>query len=252
MRLTGKIALSLTGLIVGFFGAVLVMDLLVSRKAFEVRVSLRADTLRYATLSEGWGRTSIDGTVMQAKSATITVPLPNAPVEDLVLDVEAMASTKPVPHLEVRVQDRQLDRWPVAKSRVKRLVLPMAVAGTAPKLTLTFVTDGKPGTITVSDLIILGISNVGDFASHVDSCTAGFLSGWAKAGSAAFPVTVRRVGVPDLTVMPNVERQDLEAAGFPRDAGFHVELKPPPKPGESIEVRFASGPHLRGSPCRYK
>jgi hypothetical protein len=50
--------------------------------------------------------------------------------------------------------------------------------------------------------------------------------------------------------LTNVERLDLAKHGLPADAGYELVLDEPVAPGSEIDVRFANGRPLTGSPCR--
>jgi len=63
-------------------------------------------------------------------------------------------------------------------------------------------------------------------------------------------VTASVEGKPIRYTQTNRERPDLPPHGLPGDAGFELKLAEPVPSGTAIDVRFANGRPLVGSPCK--
>jgi hypothetical protein len=88
-----------------------------------------------------------------------------------------------------------------------------------------------------------------DFRGFVDSCSGGKLVGWAAAEGAAVSVAASVNGTPVAATITNWERPDLASHNLPTDAGFELALAEPVAAGAAIDVHFANGRPLSGSPC---
>jgi hypothetical protein len=88
------------------------------------------------------------------------------------------------------------------------------------------------------------------FRGYLDHCDRDKLVGWAVAEDSAVSVAASVDGQPLQGALINVERSDLASHGLPTDAGFELKLGQPIAPGSTVEVRFANGQRLIGSPCR--
>ena len=89
-----------------------------------------------------------------------------------------------------------------------------------------------------------------NFKGFVDVCTPDKLAGWAVADGAPVSVTVKVNGKPIAAQMSNLERHDLADRGLPNDAGFELKPETPIAAGSKVEIQFANGRPLRGSPCQ--
>ena len=83
------------------------------------------------------------------------------------------------------------------------------------------------------------------FNGHVDHCTTKKIVGWAAAGDSAVDVMGTINGKPVKSTFVNVERPDLPVAD-----GFKLNRGQPILAGSTINVLFANGRPLNGSPCQ--
>ncbi len=77
----------------------------------------------------------------------------------------------------------------------------------------------------------------------------GGAGGWAVAEGAPVSVTATANGAPLAATFTSAERPDLSAHGLPAGAGFRLKPLQPIPAGSSVEVRFANGGRLGGTPC---
>ncbi len=87
------------------------------------------------------------------------------------------------------------------------------------------------------------------FKGVVDHCRSDELVGWAVAEGAPVSVTATANGAPLAATFTSAERPDLSAHGLPVGAGFRLKPLQPIPAGSSVEVRFANGGRLGGTPC---
>jgi SAM-dependent methyltransferase len=90
-------------------------------------------------------------------------------------------------------------------------------------------------------------------ASHIDGILSRSVQGWASVGGRGRQrLVIERAGRPRATIIADVARPDLAAAGVDSRAGFQYQFEPALRDGEEIAVRFENGKHVSGSPVRYR
>ena len=107
-----------------------------------------------------------------------------------------------------------------------------------------------PTVFGVEALSLRDARHLTDFKGFLDRCNQGKLVGWAVAENTAVSVTASVNGEPIKAVLSSLERPDLASHGLPDDAGFVLTPAQPIAPGSKVEVRFANGRPLMGSPCQ--
>lgn len=86
------------------------------------------------------------------------------------------------------------------------------------------------------------------FRGYLDTVgPGGHVTGWAINGLLPSPVTIKVNGLVLATPQGGAVRNDLEAAGLPKEAGFALML-PGLKAGDVVEALFPNGGHLVNSP----
>lgn len=246
----------LLGLCVGFFSIYLGVADLGERSPTTVQtVELRAETAWVATLGPGWGATTLAGTELSGRTASLTIPRDISVLGDLVLDI-SFAKSEPLPpsglRLGVSVNGTHAGEVHVRGGTVGRLLVASESLRGAAHATIVFTAARPPRGVVVEALALQNMNELSDFLGYVDSCSKGVVSGWARSGTAPSPVTVRRSDASLVTVLPSIERQDLARAGHPSNAGFAIPLTKPAASAERIDVLFPNGRQLNGSPCRVK
>ncbi len=211
-----------------------------------------------STMDKGWGRSEPWGRWMEGGSASILLGFDGAARGDVELLIEArarLAQGQPEQTLIVRFNDAELGRWrlPEETGRVRRrFIVPNAVFNRSTAGRLTFTLDNKAPLSPVFGLEAVSLRDarfLHDFRGFVDSCSSGKLIGWAVAEGTAVNVAASANGEPLDATFSNVKRPDLAAHGLPDDAGFELTLAQPVAAGSPIDVRFADGRPLSGSPC---
>ncbi len=98
----------------------------------------------------------------------------------------------------------------------------------------------------------LGAEDKGGYQGYVDMCHQSHIAGWA-VDSKKQPSSVDLFlnGKLLARVPPNNSRDDLAAAGLPREAGFNFNFPEPLTVSDTLEVRFPNGAHLVNSPCTW-
>jgi hypothetical protein len=102
----------------------------------------------------------------------------------------------------------------------------------------------------VKALSVRDVRFLADFKGFVDTCSSDKLAGWAIADGAPVSVAASVDGKPIAVEWINLDREDLTAQKLPADAGFVLKPETPIASGSKVEVRFANGRPLIGSPCK--
>ena len=210
-------------------------------------------------LDAGWDRPQPWGTWMTGNNASILLGFDGPARGDVDLLLEAR--TQPVEGIEpptiiVRFNDAELGRWhlPAQARRLRRrFIIPEAVFNRSTDAHLSFEIPANSPTPTVFGVEALSLRDarhLTDFKGFLDRCNQGKLVGWAVAENTAVSVTASVNGQPIKAVLSSLERPDLASQGLPGDAGFVLTPAQPIAPGSKVEVRFANGRPLMGSPCQ--
>jgi hypothetical protein len=231
------------------------------QKPVPVDMTVRFNTYRsYAsTMEQGWKKPESWGTWMAGSSASVLLGFDGPSRGDVELLVEARArapqSAEPATVI-VRFNDAELSRWQLpaqARDLRRRFIVPAAVFNRSTAAQLSFELAG-----TAKDADVFGLQSVelrdavrlSKFRGYLDRCERDKIVGWAVAEDTAVSVAASIGGKPLPGALVNVERGDLASHGLPTDAGFELKLGQPIAPGSTVEVRFANGQRLIGSPCR--
>jgi putative transposase len=212
-----------------------------------------------STLAEGWGGSQPWGRWMEGERASILFGFDGPVGGDVELLVEArarLAEGQPEQTLIVRFNDAEIGRWqlpPKSAGQMRhRFIVPRDVVNRETTGQLTFELAGRAPWSAVFGLEAVSLRDVKflhDYRGFVDSCSNGKVMGWAVAEGLAVSVTASVGGNPAVASQSNTERADLAAQGVPTDSGFELTLTEPLTPGSAIDVRFADGSPLSGSPC---
>jgi hypothetical protein len=226
-----------------------------------VNMSVRLDSSGgpASTLDKGWSRPQTWGRWMTAATASILLGFDGPARGDVELLVEArarLAEGQPEQTLIVRFNDAELGRWQLpkeARDLRRRFIVPIAAFNKSMAARLTFAWAGKAPLSAVFGLEAVSLRDarfLHDYKGFVDSCRAGKLVGWAVGEGAAVSVAAGIDGAPVAATFVNTSRPDLAAHGLPTDAGFEMTLAEALPAGTEIDVRFANGRPLQGSPCK--
>jgi putative transposase len=210
-------------------------------------------------LKGGWDRPQPWGTWMSGNSASILLGFDALARGDVDLLLEAR--TQPLQGIEpptviVRFNDAELGRWQLpaqARRLRRRFIIPAAVFNRRTDAQLSFeiaATSPTPTVFGVEGLSLRDARHLTDFKGFLDHCSQGKLVGWAIAENTAVSVTASVNGQPIKAVLTSMERPDLASKGLPDDAGFVLTPAQPIAAGSRVEVRFANGRPLIGSPCQ--
>jgi putative transposase len=226
-----------------------------------VDLSVRANSYGSvtSTMDQGWGKPRSWGTWMRGGNASVLLGFDGPSRGDVELLIEARvqpAEGNTDQTLIVRFNDAELGRWrlPTRPTLLqRRFIVPKAVFNRSTAAQVDFELPGSAPWSTIFGLHALSLRDarlLHNFRGFVDSCTESKLVGWAVAEGSAVSVTASANGAPLKATLTNVERPDLARHGLPIDAGFELILDKPVASGSGIEVRFANGRPLTGSPCR--
>jgi len=212
-----------------------------------------------SAMETGWGTPEPWGTWMIGKTASILMGF-DGPAEG---DVELMIEARVQPAkgdepstLILRFNDAELGRWVLpaeARKLRRRFIVPQAVFNRGTTAHLTFENPRGASQIPIFGLQAMSLRDakwLKNFRGFVDTCSGEKLEGWAVAEDSAVSVTATANGEPLKAVLSTVERPDLASHGLPVDAGFELTPAAPIAPGTKVEVRFADGRPLTGSPCQ--
>jgi putative transposase len=212
-----------------------------------------------SSLDKGWSRQQDWGRWMERGTATVLLGFDGPARGDVQLLVEArarLAKGQPDETLIVRFNDAELGRWQLPQrdgQLRRRFIVPRDVFNRDTAGRLEFVLDGKPPLTPVFGLEAMSMRDarfLHDYRGFVDSCSNGELVGWAVAEGVPVTVAASVAGKPLSYAQTNRERPDLAAHGLPEGAGFSLKLAEPVSAGTAIDVRFANGQPLIGSPCK--
>ncbi len=209
-------------------------------------------------LEHGWDRPQPWGTWMSGNDAAIILGFDGPARGDVDLLVEARAqpiASQASPTLIVRFNDAELGQWRLpaqARDLRRHFIVPEAVfnRSTAARLTLQISADAPTPTVFgVKSLQLRDARLLNGFRGFVDSCSPEKLVGWAVAEDTAVNVLASINSEPMQAELSNIERPDLASQGLPVDAGFELRPAKPIAAGSKVDVRFANGRPLSGSPC---
>lgn len=209
-------------------------------------------------MESGWERPQPWGTWMTGNKASIILGFDGAARGDVELLLEArtqpIQGAKPAT-LIVRFNGAELGRWRLpaqARKLRRRFIVPGPVFNRSTEGQLAFEIPSDTSSATVFGVQALSLRDarlLHDFKGFVDACAPDKLVGWAVAEDSAVSVIASANGEPLKAVLTNVERPDLAPHGLPTDAGFVLTPEKPIASGTTVEVRFANGRPLVGSPC---
>jgi putative transposase len=226
-----------------------------------VNMNLRVDS--YAaltnTMEKGWSGSQSWGRWMEGARASILLGFDGPALGDVELLLEGrarLAEGQPDHTLIVRFNDAELGRWRLPKETRqlrRRFIVPGAVFNRNTAAQLTFELAEKAPLSPVFGLEAVSLRDakfLHEYKGFVDNCSNGTLMGWAVAEGVAVSVAASVGDEPLAATLSNKERPDLAAHGLPADAGFELTFTQPVPAGSAIEVRFANGRPLSGSPCK--
>lgn len=226
-----------------------------------VDLSVRANSYGSvsSTMDKGWGTPQSWGTWMIGEKASILLGFDGPSRGDVELLIEARvrpATGGSDQTMIVRFNDAELGRWrlPTRPTLLqRRFIVSRAVFNRSTEARVEFELPGNAPWSSSFGLHALSLRDarlLHNFRGFVDSCSESKLVGWAVAEGSAVSVTASANGEPLKATLTNVERPDLAKHGLPIDAGFELMLDEPVASGSEIDVRFANGRPLTGSPCR--
>ena len=225
-----------------------------------VNMNVRVDSYGVtSTMDKGWSRPQAWGRWMTAGTGSMILGFDGPSRGDVELLVEArarLAKGQPEQTMIVRFNDVELGRWRLAgdaHNLRRRFIVPEAAFNKSTAALLTFQFAGKPPLSPVFGLEAVSLRDarfLHDYLGFVDVCTGGKLVGWAVAQGTAVSVTASIDGAPLAGTFINTIRPDIAEHDLPTDAGFELTLAEPVPPGTAIDVLFANGRPLRGSPCK--
>lgn len=212
-----------------------------------------------STMDKGWSPPQGWGRWMEGGSASILLGFDGPARGDVELLLEArtrLAKGQPDETLVIRFNEQELGRWSLPKQNGpvrRRFIVPRDVFNRDTAAQLSFALDGRAPLSPIFGLEAVSLRDVRflhDYRGFVDSCSNGELVGWAVAEGLPVTVAASVEGKPLSYTQISRERPDLPAHGLPEGAGFQLKLVEPVPPGTAIDVRFANGRSLIGSPCK--
>jgi putative transposase len=226
-----------------------------------VDMSVRANSYGSvsSTLDKGWGRPRSWGTWMIEEKASIMLGFDGPARGDVELLIEARVRPGrdgSDQTMTVHFNDAELGRWRLPASPTllrRRFIVPKDVFNRSTAARVDFELPGDPTVAANFGLHALSMRDarlLRNFRGFVDSCTQSKVVGWAVAEGSAVTVAASAGDEPLKSTLTNIERLDLAKHGLPLDAGFELTFDEPVAPGSEIDVRFANGRPLTGSPCR--
>lgn len=214
-------------------------------------------------LDRGWGRAEAWGAPLVRSGASVQLGFDGLARGDINLLLEAEAGMLRDPPssasdtLIVRFNGDSIGRWrlPSAPRRIQRqFVIPKEVFNkSSASARLHFETANGQVPSAGFALVSLSIADLSrrlEARGHVDECTNQRIVGWAASPDAAAAVVIKSEGAPIEAEVLNVERSDVAKEGLPVDAGFEIKPRTALAKGAKVEVMFADGGQLSGSPCR--
>lgn len=214
-------------------------------------------------LDRGWGRAETSGAPLARSGASVQLGFDGLARGDidLLLEVEAGIPRDPPSSapdtLIVSFNGDTIGRWrlPSAPRHIKRqFVISKEIFNkSSASARLNFETSNGQVPNVGFALVSLSIADVrrrSEARGHVDECTNQRIVGWAASSDAAAAVVIKSEGAPIEAEVLNVERSDVAKDGLPVDAGFEIKPRTVLATGTKVEVMFADGRQLSGSPCR--
>ncbi len=208
-----------------------------------------------STMDRGWGEPQTWGTWMQGPEAVVLLGFDGPAADDVELLIEARArdvEAGGAQSVTVFFNDTELGRWvlPQRPRRLRRrMIVPRDVFNASTVARLVFAASGAPPAFGLEALSLRDARYLVSFKGVVDHCRSDELVGWAVAEGAPVSVTATANGAPLAATFTSAERPDLSAHGLPAGAGFRLKPWHPIPAGSSVEVRFANGGRLGGTPC---
>jgi hypothetical protein len=211
------------------------------------------------TMDQGWGGSQPWGRWMEGGRASMLLGFDGPARGDVEMLLEGrarLAEGQPDHTLIVRFNDAELGRWRLPKGENqlrRRFIVPGHVFNLSTAAQLTFELVEKAPLSPVFGLQTISLRDarfLREYKGFVDRCSNGKLTGWAVADGVAVSVAASIGDRPLAATLSNSERPDLAAHGLPDDAGFALTFAQPVAAGSAIDVRFADGRPLPGSPCK--
>jgi len=224
-------------------------------------VRLGSHSFVSGTMDNGWKRPESWGTWMMGRTASILFGFNGPASDDVELLLEARTRSKKgksPPTLSVRFNGTEIGQWrlPRETRRVRRrYIISKSVfnRSTVRRLTFTSISGKRSSAQFGLEAVALrDAPRLFNFKGHVDHCRTQHIVGWAVGADSPINVTATVNGKPLQATFANVERPDLASHGLPVAAGFKLIPHKPIAGGSTIDVRFANGRPLHGSPCQAK
>jgi len=258
------------GFVVIFTGALAVgiaLGLLYFPDAENIQATVPVDkTVRFGsrsfvsgTMDRGWKSPKSWGAWMKGNSATILLGFDGPAADDVEILIEARASStrgKTPSSLSVLFNDTEIGHWRLprqARLLRRRYIIPKPIFNRSTVGHLTFKSIGDtPSTsqFGLQAVTLRDARRLFNFKGFADRCTTERIVGWAMAEDTPVSVAARVNGKPLKATFSNVERPDLASHGLPTAAGFVLTPHKAIPSGSRIDVLFANGRPLNGSPCQ--
>jgi hypothetical protein len=210
------------------------------------------------SLAKGWDKPQPWGAWMVGSQASVMIGVEGPSRGDVELLIEG--KTQPVqgvdpPTITVRFNDAELGRWRLpaqAGPLRRRFIVPAAIFNRGTDARVSFELPSTPASSVfgVQALSLRDVRFLANFRGFVDTCTREMLGGWAVADGAPVSVVASVDGKPIAAEWTNLDRDDLASRKIPADAGFVLKPQTPIAAGSKVELRFANGRPLNGSPCK--
>ena len=222
-------------------------------------VRLGSQSVVSSAMDNGWKRPEAWGTWMKGRRASILLGFDGPASDDVELLLEARTRSKKGKSpqtLSVRFNGTEIGQWRLPRKTRKlrrRYIIPRSVFNRSTVGQLTFETkSGKPssGQFGLEAVALRDVRRLFDFKGHVDVCHAKHIVGWAVRADSPINVTATVNGKPLQATFVNIDRPDLGRHGLPVAAGFKLIPHKPIAVGSTIDVQFANGRSLIGSPCQ--
>ena len=224
-------------------------------------VRLGSQSVVSSAMDNGWKRPEAWGTWMKGRAASILLGFDGPASGDVELLLEARTRSKKGKRpktLSVRFNNTEIGQWRLPRKTRKlrrRYIIPRSVFNRSTVGRLTFERiSGKPSSVRfgLEAVALRDARRLLNFKGHVDVCATKRILGWAVGADSPINVTATVNGEPLRATFINVERSDLASHGLPVAAGFKLLPDKPILGGSTIDVRFANGRPLHGSPCQAK
>ena len=262
--------LSSPGFTVIFTGALAVgiaLGLIFSTDGGNIQTTVPVDKTIYfgsrhfvsGIMDRGWKTPNAWGAWMKGNSASILLGFDGPAADDVEMLIEARTRStrgKIPPTFSVRFNDSEIGQWRMpreARQLRRRYIIPKPIfnRSTVGHLTFKNMSD-KPSSYQfgLKAVTLRDAQRLFNFKGFVDHCRTDRIVGWAVAEDSAVNVTATVNGEPLKATFINVERPDLKSHGLPVAAGFDLLPRKPISAGSKIDVLFANGRPLIGSPCQ--